>query len=58
MKIVTRDAGFGDFHCVDDDTYDGAPDTEGEASIVGIGRSRYDAFMDWAEQYATGRWLS
>ena len=58
MKIVITDGGWGDFHCVDDDTYDGAPDTEGESSIVGIGRIPYEAFMDWAEQYATEKYLT
>ena len=56
MKIVVTKRVYG-FCCTDDDTYDGAPDTEGESSLVGIGDTEYEAFMDWAEQYATEKYL-
>lgn len=53
MKIKITAGSFGSFVCVDDDCYDGAPDAEGESSISGHGNTEYEAFMDWAEMFAS-----
>lgn len=58
MNIIVRDGNWREYLCVDDDTYDGAPDTEGESSLIGSGDSKYKAFMDWAEQYASLKYAS
>lgn len=51
MKIKFSDAGSGGIYCVDDDTYDGASDSGPQA--IGHGFSRYNAFIDFAEQWAS-----
>ena len=58
MNIMIGKPVPGYYYCVDDDTYDGAPDTEGESSLIGSGDSKYNAFMDWAEQYASLKYAS
>ena len=50
MKIVFYPTGFG-YDCVDEDTYDGAPDTTGESACLGVGKTHKEAFKDFAEQW-------
>ncbi len=50
MKIVFYPTEFG-YDCVDEDMYDGAPDTVGEAACIGIGKTHAEAFEDFAEQW-------
>lgn len=50
-----------DWTCVDDDTYDGAPDAGARAHITGYGATETEAIADWrqvwAEAHGAADWL-
>ena len=37
--------------CIDDDTYDGAPDADALAHIIGYGDTKAAAIRDWHDQF-------
>jgi hypothetical protein len=56
MKLRTecewyRPSGY-EWSCLDDDTYDGAPDSGYVARIVGYGRTARRAILDWRALWA------
>lgn len=53
MKLRVTEVVTGEFTCVDDDTYDGAPDSEGVSAIVGLGKTEEEALENWTEQYVS-----
>lgn len=56
MKLIIRLTDFGlragpMWNCIDDDTYDGAPDAGFLAHIQGWGDTPEAALHDWQDQY-------
>jgi hypothetical protein len=48
MKLTLEQDYMGEWFCVDDDTYDGAPDA---GSLVGRGKTAAEAIHDYREQH-------
>src|SRR5215472_10441850 len=55
MKIRTNHVGVGCWTAVDDETYDGAPDTAAPCSFIGTGLTRQEAVNDLREKWAEWR---
>ena len=51
MNLRTSYNG-GYWTCVDDDTYDGAPDSGLRAHLIGLGRTEQEATASWYAEYA------
>ena len=51
MKLQASYNG-GYWTCVDDDTYDGAPDSGLRAHLIGLGRTEQEAIANWHAAYA------
>ena len=51
MKLQASCNG-GYWTCVDDDTYDGAPDSGLHAHLIGLGRTEQEAIANWHAEYA------
>ena len=51
MKLSTRGWAVGWF-CLDDDTYDAAPDAGEVAHLIGYGATEAEAIGDWKELWA------
>lgn len=50
MKVRAVYCGCRAWYAIDDDTYDGAPDTRGLASLIGLGSTREEAIADLMTQ--------
>ena len=53
MRLDFTHLPVNSWACVDLDNYDGAEDSHPRDKIVGYGKSKLDAYLDWVDQWAS-----
>ncbi len=51
MNLEFAQLPNGEWQCLDNDTFDGAPDAATINRLVGIGRTKSEAATDWFDSY-------
>jgi hypothetical protein len=51
VNLEFKQLADGEWQCLDNDTFDGAPDAARINRLVGIGRTKSEAATDWFDSY-------